>query len=233
MPEELNRLVADHVSDALFCITPTGVANLAAEGIEDGVHLVGDVMVDVARHFGPIAQRQSDALARMGVDPGAYALITAHRQSNTVPDAMGPLVEVLEAVDEPLVFPLHPRTRAALEASGLFDRAAAAATLCPPLGYLDFTALLASARVCLTDSGGVQKEAYLHRVPCITLRDTSEWVETIELGWNRLVGLDAAAVRKALAGGLAPPDEHPPLYGDGRAAERIAAVIAAWGRTGG
>jgi UDP-N-acetylglucosamine 2-epimerase len=233
MPEEINRVVADVISDLRFCPSETADANLAAEGIHDGVHLVGDVMVDVAQHFGPIAQRQSDALARMGVEPGAYALITAHRQSNTVPEAMGPLVEVLEAVDEPLVFPLHPRTRAALEAAGLLDRAAAAATLCPPLGYLDFTALLASARVCLTDSGGVQKEAYLHRVPCITLRDTSEWVETIELGWNRLVGLDAAAVREALAGGPALPDEHPPLYGDGRAAERIAAVIAAWGRTGG
>jgi UDP-GlcNAc3NAcA epimerase len=167
------------------------------------------------------------------VEPGAYALITAHRQSNTVREAMEPLVEVLEAVAGPLVFPLHPRTRAALESAGLLDRAAAAATLCPPLGYLDFTALLASARVCLTDSGGVQKEAYLHRVPCVTLRDTTEWVETIELGWNRLVGLDAGAVREALADGLAPPAEHPPLYGDGRAAERIVSLIAAWGRTGG
>ena len=233
MPEEVNRVVADVICDLRFCPSETAVANLAAEGIHDGVHLVGDVMVDVARHFGPIAQRRSDALTRMGVEPGAYALITAHRQSNTVREAMEPLVEVLEAVAGPLVFPLHPRTRAALESAGLFDRAAAAATLCPPLGYLDFTALLASARVCLTDSGGVQKEAYLHRVPCVTLRDTTEWVETIELGWNRLVGLDAGAVREALAGGLAPPAEHPPLYGDGRAAERIASVIAAWGRTGG
>ena len=104
---------------------------------------------------------------------------------------MPALVDVLEAIDRPFVMPLHPRTRAALERTGLLERAAAAGTLAPPLGYLDFTALLASASVCLTDSGGVQKEAYMHRVPCLTLRDTSEWVETIHLGWNRLTGLDA------------------------------------------
>jgi len=136
-------------------------------------------------------------------------------------------VEVLEAIGRPVVFPIHPRTRAALERAGLLGRAEAAATLTPPLGYLEFTALLVSAEVCLTDSGGVQKEAYLHSVPCITLRDTSEWVETIELGWNRLAGgLDADAVATALAG-LARPDEHPPLYGDGDASARIAEVVAA------
>ena len=234
MPEEVNRVVADVICDLRFCPSETAVANLAAEGIRDGVHLVGDVMVDVARHFGPIAQRRSDALARMGVEPGAYALITAHRQSNT--DARGDGAAGRGAGGGRQARWSSRCTRAparALETAGLLDRAAAAATLCPPLGYLDFTALLASARVCLTDSGGVQKEAYLHRVPCVTLRDTTEWVETIELGWNRLVGLDAGAVREALAGGLAPPAEHPPLYGDGRAAERIASVIAAWGRTGG
>jgi UDP-GlcNAc3NAcA epimerase len=226
MPEEVNRVVADVLSDLRFCPSETAVRNLAAEGITDGVHLVGDVMVDVARTFGPAARR-SGAVERHGLQPGGYALVTVHRQSNTSPDAMPALVDVLEAIGRPAVFPIHPRTRAALQGAGLLGRAQAAAALTPPLGYLDFTALLASAAVCLTDSGGVQKEAYLHAVPCITLRDTSEWVETIELGWNRLTGgLDAAAVAAALAA-LVRPDAHPPLYGDGDASARIARVVAA------
>ena len=228
MPEEVNRVVADVVSDLRFCPSETAVRNLTAEGITDGVHLVGDVMVDVARTFAPAARR-SDVLERLDLEPGGYALVTVHRQSNTSPEAMPALVAVLEAIDRPAVFPIHPRTRGALEAAGLLGRAVAAATLTPPLGYLEFTALLLSAAVCLTDSGGVQKEAYLYRVPCITLRDTSEWVETVELGWNRLVGLDPEAVRAALNGDLPLPDSHPPLYGDGRAARRIADIIAAYG----
>ena len=225
MPEEVNRVVADVLSDLRFCPSPTAVSNLAAEGITQGVHLVGDVMVDVARAFEPAARR-SGALERLGLEPDTYALITVHRQSNTSDAAMPALVEVLEALDRPAMFPLHPRTRAALERTGLLGRAGAAATLTPPLGYLEFTALLMSASVCLTDSGGVQKEAYLHRVPCITLRDTSEWVETIELGWNRLAGgLDRDAVVAALQQ-LDRPPRHPPLYGDGDASARIAEVVA-------
>ena len=226
MPEEVNRVVADVVSDLRFCPSETAVANLAGEGITEGVHLVGDVMVDVARTFGPAARR-TGVVERLGLEPGGYALVTVHRQSNTSAEAMPALVEVLETVGRPAVFPIHPRTRAALEAAGLLDRAEAAAALTPPLGYLEFTGLLVSAGVCLTDSGGVQKEAYLHLVPCITLRDTSEWVETIELGWNRLTGgLDAAAVATALAA-LDRPTAHPPLYGDGDASARIAEVVAA------
>jgi UDP-N-acetylglucosamine 2-epimerase len=160
------------------------------------------------------------------VEPDAYALVTVHRQSNTAEESMPALIAVLEAIGRPAVFPIHPRTLTALDSAGLVGRAEAAATLTPPLGYLDFTALLMFAAVCLTDSGGVQKEAYLHRVPCITLRDTSEWVETIELGWNRLAGgLDAGAVSAALRD-IARPAAHPPLYGDGDASARIAAVVA-------
>jgi UDP-GlcNAc3NAcA epimerase len=225
MPEEVNRVVADVLSDLRFCPSQTAVDNLAAEGITAGVHMVGDVMVDVALAFAPAARR-SGALERLGLEAGGYALVTVHRQSNTADTAMSALVEVREALTQPAVFPIHPRTRAALERTGLLGRAAAAAIMTPPLGYLEFTALLMSAAVCLTDSGGVQKEAYLHRVPCITLRDTSEWVETIDLGWNQLVGgLDADAVTAALAQ-LERPSEHPPLYGDGAAATRIAEVVA-------
>ncbi|HEX2377015.1 MAG TPA: UDP-N-acetylglucosamine 2-epimerase (non-hydrolyzing) [Gaiellales bacterium] len=226
MPEELNRMLVDVLSDLRFCPSDTAVTNLAAEGMTTGVHLVGDVMVDVATTFAPIAARRSDVLARVGVEPGGYVVLTAHRPANTLPETIPRLVEVIEAVGPAVVFPVHPRTRAALERAGLLGRAEAAAHLTPPLGYLDFTALLMSAAACLTDSGGVQKEAYLHSVPCITLRDTSEWVETIAAGWNRLVDLDPAAVTAALAS-AGRPAEHPPLYGDGAAAGRIAAVITA------
>jgi UDP-N-acetylglucosamine 2-epimerase len=226
MPEEVNRVVADVLADLRFCPSQTGVDNLAAEGITSGVHMVGDVMVDVARTFAPVAAERSDVLDHAGVERGAYAVVTVHRQANTTPEAMPDLVAVLEAIDMPAVFPLHPRTASALDRAGLLDRARAAAVIVPPLGYLDFTALLMAAGVCLTDSGGVQKEAYLHAVPCVTLRDTTEWVETVDLGWNTLVGLDAAAVAAALHS-LRRPSEHPPLYGDGEAAGRIAAVITA------
>jgi UDP-GlcNAc3NAcA epimerase len=227
MPEELNRIVTDVLADVRLCPSATALANLAAEGIHQGVHLVGDVMVDAARVFAPIAASHSDILERFGVAAGGYAVVTVHRQANTEPAAMPRLVEVLEAIALPAVFPLHPRTAGALRTAGLEDRAGAAATLSSPLGYLDFTALLASAAVCLTDSGGVQKEAYLHGVPCITLRDTSEWVETIDAGWNQLAGgLDADRVAAALAA-LEQPRDHPPLYGDGHAAERIAAILCA------
>ena len=226
MPEELNRMVVDVLADLRFCPSDTAVSNLAAEGITTGVHQVGDVMVDVAQTFAPIAARRSDALRRIGVEPGAYVILTAHRPANTLPETVPVLVDVLEAIELPVVFPVHPRTRAALERAGLWERANEAAHLTGPLGYLDFTALLMSASACVTDSGGVQKEAYLHSVPCVTMRDTSEWVETIAAGWNRLVDLDPAAVTAALASATRPP-EHPPLYGDGAAAARIAAVITA------
>jgi UDP-N-acetylglucosamine 2-epimerase len=226
MPEELNRMLVDVLADLRFCPSDTAVANLSAEGITAGVHQVGDVMVDVARTFAPVAARRSDALERVDVEPGGYVILTAHRPANTLPETVPILVAVLEAIDLPVVFPVHPRTRAALEQAGLWKRAGAAARLTEPLGYLDFTALLMSAATCLTDSGGVQKEAYLHSVPCVTMRDTSEWVETITAGWNRLVDLDPAAVVAALASADRPA-EHPPLYGDGDAAGRIAAVITA------
>ena len=224
MPEEVNRVVVDVLSDLRFCPSDTAVQNLADEGVTAGVHLVGDVMVDAARTFAPIAARRSDALGRTGVEPGAYALMTVHRPTNTTPEAAGTLVDVIAAVDMPVVFPMHPRTRAALERAGQLARAQAAARTTEPLGYLDFTALLMSAAVCLTDSGGVQKEAYLHEVPCVTLRDTTEWVETVQAGWNRLCDLEPRAVAAAVAE-AARPTLHTPLYGDGDAARRIAAVI--------
>lgn len=228
MPEEQNRVVTDHLSQLLFCPTPAAVANLAAEGVTEGVHLVGDVMYDACLAFAPAARARAGA-AEHGLEPGGYLLVTVHRAAATdTPEALAALVAVLEALDEPAVFPVHPRTRAKLEAAGLWERVGAIPGLrvVPPVGYLDFTALLISARAVVTDSGGVQKEAYFQGVPCLTLREETEWVETVEGGFNRLVGLDPERVRAGLAG-LAMPDERPSYYGDGDAARRMAEVLAA------
>ena len=231
MPEEVNRVVTDRLSRLLFCPSDTAVENLAREGIRSGVELVGDVMVDLARLLGPVAGARSAYPSALGLERGSYALATVHRQANTEQPALGRLVEGLARVDGPLVLPLHPRTRAALEAAGRLAGLERTATVLPPLGYLDFTALLRGARVCLTDSGGVQKEAYLHSVPCVTLRDTTEWVETVQLGWNVLVS-DPGEIAGAAA---APPRgaTHPEVYGDGHAAGRMARLLTetAW-RTG-
>jgi UDP-GlcNAc3NAcA epimerase len=225
MPEEVNRVVADSLARLLLCPSQVAVANLAREGITRGVHVVGDVMVDVARLIAPAAIARSSYPGELGLAPGGYLLATFHRQANTVEPSLGRLVEGLTSLDEPVVVPLHPRTRAALVRDGLYDELVRSVVVLPALGYGDFAALLQGARLCLTDSGGVQKEAYLQGVPCVTLRDTSEWVETIESGWNVLVGDDPDALRRAVSQ-LAPPAARPELYGDGHAAERIAALLA-------
>jgi UDP-N-acetylglucosamine 2-epimerase len=225
MPEEVNRVVADSLSALLMCPSKSAAANLALEGITRGVHVVGDVMVDVARLIAPAAAARSGYPGSLDLAAGGYLLATFHRQSNTEQPSLGRIVEGLLSLEETVVLPLHPRTRAALEREGLLDRLARGVRLLPALGYGDFTALVLGARLCLTDSGGVQKEAYLHGVPCVTLRDTSEWVETIAAGWNVLVGDDPAALRRAVSE-LRPPAARPELYGDGHAAERIARLLA-------
>jgi UDP-N-acetylglucosamine 2-epimerase (non-hydrolysing)/UDP-GlcNAc3NAcA epimerase len=225
MPEELNRVVTDHVSDLLLVPSQNAADNLAREGVRGGVQVVGDVMVDVARLLAPRALADDGPLRAAGVVAGEYVLVTAHR-AGTVDDPrrLARLVELLLGVERPVVLPLHPRTRARLEAAGLLDRMAAGVTLLPPLGPLAFTALLTRAGAVLTDSGGVQKEAYLAGVPCVTLRDSTEWVETVAAGWNVLVDLDADAAYAALA--QAPPVQRPQLYGDGHAADRVVAAMA-------
>jgi UDP-GlcNAc3NAcA epimerase len=225
MPEELNRVLTDHASALLLCSSDAPAEILRAERVAGEIEVVGDVMVDVARLLGPRAAARTEVLKRFGVTPGAYLLATAHRAGNVDdPARLAALVELLAAMPGPVVLPLHPRTAARLDAAGLRARIVEAGViLAPPLGYLDFTALLHHARALLTDSGGVQKEAYLAGVPCLTLREETEWTETVDAGWNVLVGLDADAAQRALT--RRPPPERPPLYGDGRAGERVAAAV--------
>jgi UDP-N-acetylglucosamine 2-epimerase (non-hydrolysing)/UDP-GlcNAc3NAcA epimerase len=226
MPEELNRVVADHLATLLLCSSATASANLRDEGVAGAVEVVGDVMVDVAMAIQPRARARSQPLAAHGVQAGRYLLATVHRAGNVDdPERLGRLVDLLLGMPDPVVLPLHPRTAARLQAAGLDERLrqAPGVILTGPLGYLDFTALLCHARAVLTDSGGVQKEAYLAGVPCVTLRSTTEWVETVDLGWNVLVDLDADAARAAIE--RPHPYEHPELYGDGRAGERVVSAL--------
>jgi UDP-N-acetylglucosamine 2-epimerase len=224
MPEERNRVLTDQLAALLLCSTGGAIDHLREEGVRGEAILVGDVMVDVARAMSERVRSNAPALKRLGLTSGGYLLTTLHRAANVDdPEQLRTFVELLEALHDPVVLPLHPRTRARLEAAGLAGRAAQAAELTPPLGYLEFATLLYHAKAVLTDSGGVQKEAYLAAVPCITVRDRTEWTETVEAGWNTLVGLDPAAALAALA--QPKPASRPELYGDGHAGERVVAAL--------
>jgi UDP-GlcNAc3NAcA epimerase len=226
MPEELNRVLTDHMSDLLLCPSATAAENLRAEAAAGSVRVVGDVMVDVALRWQPAARTRTEVPVAHGLQPGDYRLLTAHRAGNVDdPGRLRALVALIEALPAPVLFPLHPRTRARLADAGLLDalRALPGLVLAEPLGYVEFSALLCQAQAVLTDSGGVQKEAYLAGVPCVTLRANTEWVETVSAGWNTLVDLDVDAALAALA--RRPPSERPQLYGDGHAAERCVEAI--------
>ncbi len=222
MPEERNRIVADHLSDLLLAPTPTAMRHLEREGLTDRAELVGDVMVDAFRW----AESRADAhLPAVAAEHPGYLLLTMHRAENVDdPARLGRLLAGLE-VDRPVVFPTHPRTAASLRRAGLTLPANVLAI--EPVGYLAMVALERAAAAIATDSGGVQKEAYLAGVPCITLRDETEWTETVEAGWNRLAGQDPGALRAALddARFMDRDRPRPELFGDGRAAERIVASL--------
>jgi|SRR5581483_4138308 len=220
MPEERNRVAVDRLAALLLCPDERSAAQLEAEGVRGRREVVGDVMADASRLFAPIARRRARVLERLGVEPGRYALVTVHREANVRPERLARIAEGLDGLGEPVVFPAHPRTRAALETvPHRFP-------VVEPLGYLDFSALASQARVILTDSGGVQKEAYWHRVPCVTLRPSTEWVDTVAAGANVLVDDDPGAIVRAAAAARFPQDA-PPLYGDGHASERVAAALYA------
>jgi UDP-N-acetylglucosamine 2-epimerase len=219
MPEEINRVVADHLSALLLCPSDTAIANLAAEGVSNGVHLVGDVMLDVMNWARQEVQANPrPILDTIGVKKGQYLLATVHRSENTDdPTRLAGIVEAFNAVGETIVFPVHPRARKVIAES--CQRFAPHFKMIDPIGYLDMVMLTASARLVLTDSGGLQKETYWCEVPCVTLRDETEWVETVDAGWNMLVGSNAQAIVNAVRT-FAPPAARPALYGDGAAAAR-------------
>lgn len=226
MPEELNRVLADHASSLLLCSSALAADNLRREGVRGTVEQVGDVMVDVALRVQPRARACVELVRRRGLEPGEYLVATVHRAGNVDDrERLERLVELLLALPRRTILPLHPRTHGRLRAAGLLQRLQRneRLLLTPPLGYVELAALLCNARAVVTDSGGLQKEAYLAGVPCITLRASTEWVETVRAGWNTLVDLDTAQVLAALE--RRPPEQRPELYGDGHAGERVVAAL--------
>jgi len=223
MPEEVNRILSDRVSTKLFCPTQTAVDNLRNEGIVEGVHQSGDVMYDVALFYKNIAIQRSRIKQQLHLEDRKFALATCHRAENT--DDTARLAEILKGLSViarqmPVIFPLHPRTKKIIEQhglQGLLDQI----VVVEPLAFLDMVALEQTAAVILTDSGGVQKEAFFYGVPCITMRDETEWVETVELGWNTLVGASADAIGQALAQSKNINPSQTPVYGNGQAAQEI------------
>ncbi len=221
MPEEINRVVVDHLSDRLFCPTETARRHVNNEGITEGVEVVGDVMYDLLLQVLPkLHTRAQTLLPALHVAPNEYMLVTVHRAANTDdPEAMRGIADALKQLEMPILFPIHPRTRACLERYDIIWNKHI--LLIEPVGYIDMLALEQSAYRILTDSGGVQKEAFLLRVPCVTLREETEWTETVETGWNVLVGCCPQAIIEAVGrSNPEPPQQHP--FGDGNAAARIA-----------
>jgi UDP-N-acetylglucosamine 2-epimerase len=206
-----------------FCVSQTAVRQLAAEGITRAVHWVGDVMLDASLQNRPIARQKSDVLTRLALQPKQYALVTVHRAANTDdPTRLQKIVESLNRADETIVFPAHPRTRKVL--MNLGAQFAPHVKLTEPMGYFDMMVLEENARLIATDSGGVQREAYFMRVPCVTLRDETEWTETVTAGWNKLAGVEPECVLEAWRN-FKPPDTQPPIFGDGTAGQRIAQIL--------
>jgi UDP-N-acetylglucosamine 2-epimerase len=224
MPEEVNRVLTDHISQFLFCPTDAAVENLAKEGITDGIHRVGDVMYDALLHNLEIARSRSRILSALGLKRGEYALTTVHRAANAdEPERMRSILDALNGLSLKIVFPVHPRTRKMIEEHGL--TAGSNVLFIEPQGYFDILILQENADCILTDSGGMQKEAYLLGVRCITLREETEWVETVSSGWNKLCGTDQGAIQTAFEA-WRPQGERPLLYGDGHAADQICRILA-------
>ncbi len=223
MPEEINRLVADRLADLFFCVSHTAVEHLAADGISEQVYWVGDVMLDAMLANHGLALAKSSIMRQYSLSVKSYVLLTIHRAANTDnPERLAKIVAAVNASKEPVIFPAHPRTRKALENFGLaFD---GHVRVIDPVGYFDMMILEENARLIATDSGGVQREAYFAGVPCITLRDETEWVETVQAGWNRLVGVEPEQVLQAWSS-FQPPAVRPPIFGDGKASQKIVEIL--------
>ena len=226
MPEEHNRVVVDHCSDLLFCPTQRAVDNLAREGVTNGVHLVGDTMYDAVLQFSSTARKHSTILKDLDLEPKTYLLTTIHRPYNTdIPDNLRNIFQAFSEIGEVIVFPAHPRTTKkidALESASSQGVVPENIKLIAPVGYLDMLVLEENARLILTDSGGMQKEAYLFGVPCITLRPETEWLETVEAGWNVVAGADILAIVEGYQKAInSQPTKRPNLYGDGRASSEV------------
>jgi len=227
MPEEINRVVTDHLSALLFCPTDRAVKNLSCEGIVTGVHRVGDVMYDSLLYNLARADRRAGVLAELGLQPGQYGLATIHRAETTDrPETLTGILSAFGRLGLPIVVPLHPRTRAVLDAAGV-GHVSGPVRLIAPVSYHEMLVLERHARLILTDSGGVQKEAFLLGIPCVTLRNETEWVETLEARWNRVAGTAPDAVEAAARVALEEvrPERGQP-YGDGHAAEAILGIVA-------
>jgi UDP-N-acetylglucosamine 2-epimerase len=219
MPEEHNRIAVDAVAELLLCPDERSRQTLLGEGVPGSIDVVGDVMADACLQFAPIARERSRILAEHGIEPGRYVAATIHRAANVQPERLARIVDGLGRLGERVLFPAHPRTR-----SVLGDLPPNVEVL-EPVGYLDMAALVSQARVLVTDSGGLQKEAYWYGVPCVTARPSTEWVDTVELGANVLVDDDPEKLAAAVAAARM-PERRPQLYGDGHAAERVAASLA-------
>jgi UDP-GlcNAc3NAcA epimerase len=221
MPEEHNRIEVDRIASLLLCPDERSRRILREEGVPGRAEVVGDVMADANFKLAPIARERSPILAALELDPGGYAVATVHRQANVQPERLGRILGGLGQIEGPVIFPAHPRTSTVARSRG---QAPGHVRMIQPLGYLDFAALASQARVILTDSGGLQKEAYWYGVPCVTLRPSTEWKDTVEVGANVLVDDDPDAIAAAAAAARMPED-RPKLYGDGHAADRIAGVL--------
>jgi UDP-GlcNAc3NAcA epimerase len=222
MPEENTRIEVDSIADLLLCPDERSRSILEAEGVPGTIAVVGDVMADACFTFAPIARERSDVLDKLALQAGTYIVATIHRDANVVEPRLGRILAGLDAIEEPVVFPAHPRTRDRLRSQGL---SVGHVRLVEPLSYLDFAALASQARVIVTDSGGLQKEAYWYGIPCVTARPSTEWVDTVEQGANTLVDADPQRIVAAVAAARQLGAGRPALYGDGRAAPKIAEAL--------
>lgn len=226
MPEEINRILTDHASEILFAPSETAVSNLEQEGITSGVYNTGDVMYDAILWARETAPEVSNILSEVGVSANEYIVATIHRPENADDaERLTAIINGLRAIPQPVIFPVHPRTADRLESFGLWEQAADDLTLIEPVGYFDFIILLDNSSTVVTDSGGIQKEAFFLDTPCVTVRSETEWIETIEAGWNTLVAANSDAILDAISEEV-PSTEKPQPYGDGRAAERIVSHLS-------